>query len=528
MKKLIAIVIIFTIALSACANPTAADVDASATPTAKSLYPSAKATPAPTPRLSPTEKRESVNADGKPLLYIGSFSGGSFEIEDSFIWLDTVVRNFNYKWQEQYEARIVDYGDATASDAYYRLNSEIISGQMPDMLITHNLPIDSYAKLGLLYDMSGWLNPEDFYTGPLNAMLTEDGKLYEISPLITVTSFYGLTKYLGKEGAMSLADIYAAWEKFNASGDKVFIAGLSNELICMLLVSGYEEQFVDRSAATCNFNSAEFIELLEFCKKLPAHPAELDVKAKLGLRGGDSSTAFEALDLSVRRALTVRNEEALLGVFGTQRFDGTLYMPHQQLMLGLNDADYRFIGYPGANTASVYFEFPFALSSKTPNIEVARIFVDELWESFTNQNSSGISMLHIKRSAVEAINKYYLKEWQDFSKMSDDIDIADNVLLWGNINFTGAPDYTLDDFAEFEELINAANVRVHNPITSYLPPLNTLQIGKYRELTAPLVSTFVNPILSEEIQSYFAGIQDVNRAATLIQSRYSVYLSEQG
>jgi hypothetical protein len=544
MKKLTAILLCIAMfmSLAACAEAPA-ETEVSATPTAKNLFPAPKPTSTPAPKLSPTEKRETVTEDGRPIIYIGSFSSGSFEIEDSFTWLNKMVRNFNYKWEKEYELRIVDYGDAKASDAYYRLNSEIISGKMPDMLVTHSMPVDNYAKLGLLYDMSDWLDPEEFYTGPLEAMRTEDGKLYEVSPLITVTSFYGLTKYLGTEGALSLADIYAAWEKFNVSGDKAFIAGLSNELICMLLVSAYEQQFVDKTAATCNFNSAEFIELLEFCSKLPAHPPELDVKSDLGW---SVNHWFMTESPDLRRAITVRKEEALLGIMATQRHGGFQYNPHQFMLMGLYGMDYRFIGYPGANTASVYLEYPLSVSAKATSLEGVQLFVDDLWgfvPVFTGKIVNGIyqggpapnipDMIPLKRTIVEANNKYWLTEMAFQRDIADDINYGDDVLYWGAGLFWGTPyydddaqNYTLEQFAELEEIINSASVRVKSPIVSYLPPFTMLQLGNSRRGSAPPASSLADPILAEEIQSYFAGIQDVKRTAELIQSRYSVYLSE--
>jgi hypothetical protein len=394
------------------------------------------------------------------------------------------------------------------------------------------MPVDNYVNLGLLYDMSGWLNPEDFYTGPLEAMKT-DGKLYEVSPLITVTSFYGLTKYLGTEGALSLGDIYAAWEKFNVSGDKAFIAGISNELICLLLVSAYEEQFIDRSAASCKFNSPEFIELLEFCNKLPAHPAELDVKSSLGWSG---AKWFITESPDIRRAITVRKEEALLGIMATQRHGGFQYSTHQYILIGLHGMDYRFIGYPGTNTASVYLEYPLAVSSKAAALEGVRLFINDLWgvKSVFDERlyKAGVTpdvpeMTPLKRTIVEANNEYWVAEHKWLKKEIDDYDYGDDMLMYGGLYFEGAPNYTLNEFAELEELIDSASVRVRSPIVSYLPPFTLLQLGKDRQLTAPPASSLADPILAEEIQGYFAGIQDVQRTAELIQSRYSVYLSEQ-
>jgi hypothetical protein len=474
-------------------------------------------------------------------MYIGAFSAGSFEIEDSFGWLEKAVRYFNYKYTEQ-ETRVIDYGDASASEAMYRLTAEIIAGKMPDMLITHGLPVDRYISLDLLYDMSDWLNAEDFFAGPLEAMKT-DGKLYEISPAITVTSFYGLEKYLGAEGALSLDDIYAAWEKFSNGGsdsDKAFISGLSNEIVCMLLVSAYVDRFIDSNTATCDFTSPEFIKLLEFCQKLPAHPPELNVKEDIGIYDPISKSTTEMPEL--HHAADVRRENALLGVMSTSKTWGIPYGPHYLVKSALGNADYRFIGYPGANTASVFLDFPIAVSANSANLETARSFVDDsLLLIFMNRGGDELPVLpfshklitqfverSIKKTVATEEKIEELKAAGEYERYNDSRGLS---MFNNNVLFTlfdnPVPYYTLDDYREVETIIDEAGIRVRSPIASYLPPFNKSQINPNRKAIVPSAASLLNPIIAEEIQALFGGIQDANRTAELIQSRYSVYLSEQ-
>jgi hypothetical protein len=488
---------------------------------------------------TPIEKRETANEVGKPIIYIGSFSSGSFEIEDSFEWLTRAVRLFNNRNQD-YEARVIDYGDSSVSDAMYRLNAEIITGSMPDMLVTHGMPIDNYANLDLLYDMTAWLEPEEFFTGPLEAMKTE-GKLYEVSPGITVTTFYGLNKYLNTVGAISLENLYDAWEIFNISGDKGFVAGLSNEIIAMLLISAYEEQFINRSASACNFISPEFIKLLEFCKKLPANPPELNLKEDIGIHHFYDPSIAEMPELHY--AAAVRNETALLGMLATSRLWHIPYAPHNLVTTALRGTDYRYIGYPGANTASVYLEFPVAVSAKSANIEGAKAFVDDLWTMiYMLRHPDDLPVMPFKRKTISQfidrqLKRYEtsdsivdeLKESGEYEKYTDAVGVnlfSNTVLMY--LFDLPASLYTVDDYAELEAIINTASVRVRSPIASYIPPFNRSQVNQDRKGLMPSPSSFLNPIIAEEIQSYFAGVQDANRTAGLIQSRYSIYLSEQG
>jgi hypothetical protein len=471
-------------------------------------------------------ERETVTEDGKAVLYIGAFSSGSFEIEDAFAWLTTEVQTFNWAYKD-YDARIIDYGDASASEAMYRLNAEILAGKMPDMLVTQGMPVDRYVSMDLLYDMSDWLEPEQFYTGPLEAMKT-DGKLYEVSPAITVTTFYGLNKYLGDAGALTLDDIYAAWERFNdGSGDKAFISGLSNELVCLLLVSAYEDSFTDKSAATCDFTGAEFLKLLEFCKTLPAHPPELNLKETFGLDGSGVSSGTLAMP-ELHRAVAVRKETSLLGIMATSRLWGYPYPTHYLVQVGMGTEEYRYIGYLGAKdtAASIYLEFPVAVSAKTGNIEGAKTFVNDLWAvRFIMRGGSArdLPMMPLKRSTMQASFDYWKKDREYLEK--EDSKYKD-VLIYTLFN-EPVPFYKTDDYKLFEEIIDGAGYRVRSPIAAYLPPLNKSQVYPDRFPDAPPAGSFVNPIIAEEIHAFFGGVQDAEHTAELIQSRYSVYLNEQ-
>ncbi|MDR0935336.1 MAG: hypothetical protein LBM98_01490 [Oscillospiraceae bacterium] len=532
MKKTIIAVLIAAAlfaSLAACANaPPPAEADVSASPatassTASSPSPSPVAASVPPPV---TAERESFTEDGKAVLYIGAFSSGSFEIEDAFAWLTTEAQTFNWAYKD-YEARVIDYGDASASEAMYRLNAEILAGKMPDILVTQGMPVDKYISMDLLYDMSGWLNAEDFYTGPLEAMKT-DGKLYEVSPAITVTSFYGLNKYLGDTGALTLDDIYAAWERFNdGSGDKAFISGLSNELVCLLLVSAYEDSFTDKGAATCDFTSPEFLKLLEFCKTLPANTPELNLKDTFGLDGSGVSPGTLQMP-ELHRAVAVRKETALLGIMATSRLWGYPYPTHYLVQVGMGTEDYHYIGYLGAKdtAASMYLEFPVAVSAKTENIKGAKTFVNDLWAMrfmMRGGSTRDLPLMPLKRSVIQEYENTMKKDRESMAKEDSKYE---NVLIFTLFN-EPVPFYKTVDYKLFEEIIDGAGYRVRSPIAAYLPPLNKSQVYPDRFPEAPPAGSFVNPIIAEEIHSFFGGVQDAAHTAELIQSRYSVYLNEQ-
>jgi len=77
----------------------------------------------------------------------------------------------------QYEVALDGSTAVSAADAIRKLNTELLSGGGPDVLILDGCSIDSYAGRGMLLDMSGLIDTSGVYDNLLNPYLN-DGKLY--------------------------------------------------------------------------------------------------------------------------------------------------------------------------------------------------------------------------------------------------------------------------------------------------------------------------------------------------------------
>ncbi len=65
----------------------------------------------------------------------------------------------------------------TDEDIIRALNTQILSGDLPDVLILDGLPVESMIEKGLLCDLSGLVNPGGYYENILNCY-TKEGKTY--------------------------------------------------------------------------------------------------------------------------------------------------------------------------------------------------------------------------------------------------------------------------------------------------------------------------------------------------------------
>lgn len=80
--------------------------------------------------------------------------------------------------------------NVTASDVVRSLNTEILAGKGPDVLILDGLPIDSYIEKGVLADLSALLSGADLISNVANTYRT-DGKTYAIPARFTVPVLIG-------------------------------------------------------------------------------------------------------------------------------------------------------------------------------------------------------------------------------------------------------------------------------------------------------------------------------------------------
>lgn len=146
------------------------------------------------------EATDEVNEDGQIVIKLGLFSS-SAEQNGLLNWFPGAptsginIYSSAYRYikdaaylfsldNKTYDIEIIDYGSYGGDDyidGLNRLNTDIISGNMPDMLLLNGMPYESYARKGLFVDLYTMINKDKLFPGLLSAMET-DGRLYFVSP----------------------------------------------------------------------------------------------------------------------------------------------------------------------------------------------------------------------------------------------------------------------------------------------------------------------------------------------------------
>ncbi len=122
----------------------------------------------------------------------------------------------------RYEIGLSDEGGETAEDAIKNLNTKIMSGSGPDILVLDGLPIDSYKEKGIFADVSSVLDgmgEEDKVFANIVEACREDGKIYAFPMRIQIPIIVGKTEDIHQVKDLgTLADTLEEMRKENSEG----------------------------------------------------------------------------------------------------------------------------------------------------------------------------------------------------------------------------------------------------------------------------------------------------------------------
>lgn len=126
----------------------------------------------------------------------------------------------------------------TREDALKTLNTKIIAGEGPDVLLLDNMPIDSYVEKGLLLDLSlivGSLSGEAELFGNIVDAMKTDGQLYAVPCEVHLPIIMTDKKYLSEVN--DLTDIADMTERLREDNPEQDLLGFCSEKSILRLFS---------------------------------------------------------------------------------------------------------------------------------------------------------------------------------------------------------------------------------------------------------------------------------------------------
>lgn len=130
---------------------------------------------------------------------------------------DDLVKQTISAYQTQYPNLFIEYqigmdeGGITREDALKKLNTQLLSGSGPDVIMLDGINIDTYAEKGVLMDLSDIVNEVDqsegLYKNLMNAIQTDD-KMYAVPAKFFIPVIFGDETYVGSANDyQSIADM---------------------------------------------------------------------------------------------------------------------------------------------------------------------------------------------------------------------------------------------------------------------------------------------------------------------------------
>lgn len=215
--------------------------------------------------------------------------GGTPATSDEPIHLTLAVYQNNYlpiveafnESQSEYYIEIVDYSDdSTVSrhTALTRLNTELASGEGPDLFYLWNLQMDVevYGPKGYLEDLYPYLeqdpdlSKDDLIPSFLNAYSVGD-KLYGAVPGFGIISMFGPTSVLEQFNTWNFDALNQLAEECGGMQELFSTQQTGLSFLQSALTTSLSD-FVDYQQATASFDGQEFAEVLKMCAQLEGSP----------------------------------------------------------------------------------------------------------------------------------------------------------------------------------------------------------------------------------------------------------------
>lgn len=391
-----------------------------------------------------------------------------------------IINDFN-KSQDTYKVRSEEYQQSEEEESQRslinnELNMAILRGDAPDIIFDLDFATyQNYQQKGVFTDLyplmenDPKINKNTIMPNFLKAMETSDGSIYALCRTFEVNTMVAKTKVFSKENWTfdEMAELYE-----NPPVNAVHRYDGFNKEEMFEKMSYCFDDLIDYETATCNFQSEEFIKLLEFCNRF------VDVVP----RPDKYNDGYAAVDNYWTDRHTWLRDDAILN----DTIAPLDYLYCKYLQGG--GEDLTIVGYPSSNGKG------------------GRLSVDTL-VSITESCKC--------KEGAWAFISYYIEHFNDANDYNAYIDGALPIL---SEKFEDLMDYQThaNRTAQSREIPNLTQ-EDRDMLADYIRSCDTL---------GTLLDDDIKAVCSEETALYFAGEQTAETTAEHIQNRASIIISE--
>lgn len=414
-----------------------------------------------------------------------------------------MVKEFN-KTNGEYRIKVEDYNqyyewdeesEKQTNSPEKQLKQDIAAGKDVDIICmgsSYSSLLSNLSRKGALVDFYDYLekdeelSKDDFVPTILSVCETE-GKLTSLASSFYISTLGCKSKYFDKENWT--IDEFIETCRNLPEGMKPFKTGNTNTEIFSRFVYNSND-FIDYNNATCNFNSPEFIKVLEFCNEYPSagEGDEID---------WENATDEEMNAYWEESEVALRNDKALLSeIYISNPRD------YARAVQGEIGDDVTLVGNPSINGtgAMIYHSTVFAIMENSDYKDACWEFIKQTF-SEENQNSEMIYDFPALKSAFdkkldESMERPYYTDSDGKKQEYDD--------MW----YIGGEEIKINPLTQAERDFVADYISNVKPTSYYY-------------------NQDIYDIISEESEAYFAGDKTAEQTAEIIQNRVSILISEQ-
>lgn len=244
--------------------------------------------------------------------YTAAAAGAKKQIRLSAIYVDPPTKNAIKKYEKMHpdiDIKIVDtmqnLNDPTCYEKFVKtVNTEIMAGQGADIQTMDYMNYVKYADKGLLADLNSYIskdksfNIKDYNQSVINAYRYKSG-IYAV-PLSVSFPVLIVDQNALKKAGINLNDKTWTWNDFYSIAQKVTLdknkdgvpeqyafENMQTEDVMKLVLNNSYSKFIDMKNKKANFNSKEFIALLNTAKQLKSKKL-MNPNAYVGMMCGSS------------------------------------------------------------------------------------------------------------------------------------------------------------------------------------------------------------------------------------------------
>jgi len=415
--------------------------------------------------------------------------------------LDYQVRSaiieFNRK-SDEYRIELRDYSEYNTEEDWSagltKLTTEIMAGNVPDILDLNGLPVDKLASRGLLTDLYPMLDSDPelgrdaIFPSVLKA-LDQNGHLYRTASSFQINTVAGATSVVGpgpgwnlEQFKKALAGMPEGCTPFNEYETRDSIL---NQMLWMSM-----GELIDWETGKCYFDAPIFRDILEFAAQFPEEYV------------WEEDREWTEEDDEPNRIAAGR--QMLIQVY----LDDFNTIQMYNAMFG---GEATFIGYPvseGVGSAMMPNSGGFAISSNCANPEVAWQFIRKTFtKDYQTQYGWGFpsNRAAFDERLKEAMTPEYQKDANGnfiLDENGEKIEISRGGWGWGSLQV----DFHALKQAEADQILDLINGATRVQDQS---------------------SDEIMQIILQDTAPYFAGQKSLNDVVKQLQSKMNIYINEQ-